>query len=126
MGLALLDFLVGHRAAILVDSIQTGRVPPGTVHELDATRLKQLSGRTPHFLGVGETLALGRTLGLAVPECVQIFAIEVGDPFTLGTEMTPAVAEAVPEVVSRLLALAYSFKETSAEKAGQQQVAATG
>ena len=102
MGLALLDFFVGRRAVILVDSIQTGRVPPGTVHELDASQLKQLTGRTPHFLGVGETLALGRRLGLAMPEMVKIFAIEVEDPFTLGTELTPTLRQAIPGLVDRL------------------------
>jgi hydrogenase maturation protease len=105
MGLALLDFFVGRRAVILVDSIQTGRVPPGTIHEVDANGLKQLTGRTPHFLGVGETLALGRRLDLPMPENVRILAVEVEDPFTLGTEMTPVVQRAMPEVVTRLLAL---------------------
>ena len=56
MGLALLDFIEGYRALILVDSIQTGRVPPGTIHEVDTETLSRLTGRTPHFLGVGETL----------------------------------------------------------------------
>jgi hydrogenase maturation protease len=103
MGLALLDYFVGRHAVIIVDSIQTGRVPPGTIHEVDANELKQLTGHTPHFMGVGETLALGHRLGLTMPERVEIFAIEVGDPFTLGTEMTVAVAGAVPEVLRRLL-----------------------
>jgi hydrogenase maturation protease len=102
MGLALLDFLTGYREVMIVDSIQTGRASPGTVHELDAVGLKQFTGRTPHFLGVGETLAFGRVLGLAMPERVTIFAVEVEDPFTLGTEMTPAVAGAVPSVVRRV------------------------
>ena len=65
MGLALLDFITGYSAVVIVDSIQTGQAAPGFVHELDAASLKQLTGRTPHFLGVGETLALGRQLGLA-------------------------------------------------------------
>ena len=102
MGLALLDFFVGRRAVILVDSIQTGRVPPGTIHELDAAELKQLTGRTPHFLGVGETLALGRRLGLPMPDQVKIFAIEVEDPFTLGTELTPTLRQAIPRLVDGL------------------------
>src|ERR1035438_600219 len=54
MGLALLDFLTGYDAAVIVDSIQTGQAPPGFIHELDAASLKQLTGGTPHFLGVGE------------------------------------------------------------------------
>lgn len=102
MGLALLDFMVGYRAVVIVDSIQTGQAPPGTIHELDAASLKQLTGRTPHFLGVGETLALGRQLGLAMPEHVRIIAIEVEDPFTLGTALTPVLQEALPQATARV------------------------
>jgi hydrogenase maturation protease len=109
MGLALLDFLVGFREVILVDSIQTPGTPPGTIHELDASALKQLTGRTPHFLGVGETLALGQKLGLSMPREVKIFAIEVGDPYTLGEQMTPALENAVPAVVERVMRAVQAF-----------------
>jgi len=103
MGLALLDFFAGYRAVILVDSIQTGRFPAGTAHEVDWASLKPLTGRTPHFLGVGETLALGRRLGLAMPREVRIVAVEVEDPFTLGTRMTPRLQAAFPRVVEHVL-----------------------
>ena len=102
MGLALLDFIVGYRAVLIVDAIQTGRAPAGTIHEVDAEGLKRLTGRTPHFLGVGETLALGHQLGLAMPEQVKILAIEVEDPFTLGTQMTPVLQQAVPIIVEQV------------------------
>jgi len=102
MGLALLDFIVGYQAVVIVDSIQTGQARAGTALEVDAAGLKQLTGRTPHFLGVGETLALGRTLGLPVPSRVKIFAVEVEDPFTLGTAMTPALQSALPGIVERV------------------------
>ena len=105
MGLALLDFITGYRTVVIVDSIQTGKVAPGCLHELDAAGLNQLTGRTPHFVGVGETLALGRHLGLAMPEQVRIFAIEVEDPFTLGTVLTPALQAALPGIVQRLSAV---------------------
>jgi hydrogenase maturation protease len=104
MGLALLDFITGYRAVVIVDSIQTGKAPPGFLHELDASALNQLTGRTPHFVGVSETLALGRQLGLAMPEQVKIFAIEVEDPFTLGTDMTPALQSALPGIIERIAA----------------------
>jgi hydrogenase maturation protease len=102
MGLALLDFITGYRAVAIVDSIQTGKAPPGFLHELDATALNQLTGRTPHFVGVSETLALGEQLGLPMPEQVRIFAIEVEDPFTLGTALSPALQAALPAVVARI------------------------
>lgn len=101
MGLALLDFLVGRRAAVVVDAIQTGDAPPGTIHEVEIARLPQLPARTPHFLGVGETLALGCRLGLLMPRAVRVLAVEVADPFTLGTVLSPAVAAALPEIVGR-------------------------
>ena len=91
MGLALLDHLAGFQTAVIVDSIQTGKAAIGFVHDLDPTSLKQLSGTTPHFVGVGETLAMGRQLGIEMPAKVHIFAIEVADPFTLGTSLTPAL-----------------------------------
>ena len=86
-----------------MDSIQTGKEAPGFLHELDAPALNQLTGRTPHFVGVSETLALGKQLGLAMPEQVRIFAIEVEDPFTLGTALTPALQAALPATVARIL-----------------------
>jgi len=104
MGLALLDYICGYGAAVIVDSVQTGQAPAGFVHELDAAALKQLSGRTPHFVGLGETLALGRQLGLAMPEQVKVFAVEVSDPFTLSTQMTPALQAALPGITERIAA----------------------
>lgn len=101
MGLALLDFMTGYDAVLLVDAIQTGQDPPGSLHELEPFGLTQLTGRTPHFLGVGETLALGRELGLPMPRRVKILAVEVADPFTLGTRMTPLLQTALPEAVRR-------------------------
>jgi len=102
MGLALLDFITGYATAVVVDSIQTGKAEPGFVHEVDATALNDFSRRTPHFVGLGETLALGRQLGLAMPNRVKIFAIEVEDPFTLNTQMTPSLQAALPAIVERI------------------------
>jgi hydrogenase maturation protease len=117
MGLALLDFINGYPAVVIVDSIQTGRQPPGFLHELEATELTQLTGRTPHFLGVSETLALGRRLELPMPERVKIFAIEVEDPFTVGTALGPALEAALPGIVERIAEVAGHLVRTHDEKA---------
>ncbi len=101
MGLALLDHVAGREKVLLVDAIQTGQVPPGSLLELDPTAWVNHTGRNPHFLGVGETLALGRQLGLPMPQQVKILAIEVADPFTLGTTLTPALQAALPHAIAR-------------------------
>jgi len=112
MGLTLLDEMADAESLILVDAVQTGGVPPGHVHELGAGELPQVTATSPHFLGVGETLALGASLGLVMPRRVRIIAIEVADPYTLGTHPTPAVAGAVPLAVERVVALARAWAES--------------
>jgi len=109
MGLALLDEIADRESVVLVDAVQTGRAPPGHVHEINPEDLSRVLGTSPHFLGIGETLALGKLLGLAMPRQVRIFAVEVADPYTLGTGLTPSVALAVASVVERVAGQARAF-----------------
>ena len=106
MGLSLLDHIVGFDDLVLVDAVQTRQAPPGFLHEFDDSQLKVLPMVAPHFLGVGEVIALGRQLGLLVPRRVKIFAIEVKDPFTVGVRMTPPLLRALQPIASRVLAAA--------------------
>ncbi len=113
MGLALLDEIADRDSVVLVDSVQTGRAPPGHIHEIDAAAIASVASTVPHMLGVGETLALGRLLGLAMPRQVRVFAIEVADPFSLGTEMTDAVKNAVAAAADKVIAAARELAATS-------------
>jgi len=106
MGLALLDEIADREAVVLVDSVQTGKEAPGHIHEIDAATLAGVASTVPHMLGVGETLELGRMLGLKMPRQVRIFAIEVADPFQLGTKMTEAVAATVTRAADKIAAAA--------------------
>lgn len=120
MGLALLDAIAGREGLVLIDAIQTGRAPAGHVHEVSPKELGAVVGTSPHFLGVGETLALGRALGLPMPTEVRVLAIEVADPLTLGETMTPAVAAAVPSAAARAIDLARTLsrrRQTAARTA---------
>lgn len=112
MGLALLDHIAGHRDLLVVDSVQTGRVPPGHIHEVGESDLKTLPGMSPHFLGVGEILALGRQLGLVMPARVVIFAVEVADAQTLGEQLTPPLQQALPQIVERALSQLADWRQT--------------
>jgi len=103
MGLALLDEIEGCDALVLVDAVQTGRVEPGHCHEPTLDEVPRVASTSPHFLGVGETLALGRQLGLTMPGRVRIFAIEVADARTLGEGLTEPVARALAPTVERVV-----------------------
>ena len=103
MGLALLDLVVGFDNLVIVDAVQTGKAAVGFVHEIEATELQCSAPWSPHFVGIGEMLALGAALGLSVPKRVRIFAVEVGDPFTIGTALTPELDRVVPRIVDQVL-----------------------
>jgi len=84
-------------------------------------RIRESRGpRTPHFVGVGDALALGGLLGLRMPREVAVFAIEVADPFTLGTSLTPGVAGAVEPAAFRVAARAREFLARPAPVLGPQ------
>jgi hydrogenase maturation protease len=104
-GLALLDSFVGFERALILDSICTRRVPPGTVTELGPDDLSAVVAPSPHFAGLPELLALARQLELPFPAEFRILAIETEDPYTLGGGLTPAVRAALPGLVERALAL---------------------
>ncbi|MDW7979372.1 MAG: hydrogenase maturation protease [Verrucomicrobiales bacterium] len=104
MGLALLDHVAGFDELVIIDAVQTGRAQPGTVHVLDGAALGPARFVSPHLLGVGEMLALGRAIGLAMPQRVIIYGIEVDDPFTVDTQLTPQLQSALPRIVEQVMA----------------------
>ena len=105
-GLRLLDVLAGSDRVILVDAIQTREGEPGQIHRLglDQVGISLHSGST-HDLSLTGALALGRQLGMKLPadDDVVILAIEVADVLTFGEVCTPAVADAIPRAVRRVL-----------------------
>lgn len=106
MGFDLLDDVLGASRLLVVDIIETGTKPPGTVHLLREEDVQTVPGESPHYIGLFETLKLGRKLQLDVPKDVIIIAVEPADCLTVGGAMTPAVKEAVPIVVNLVQRLA--------------------
>jgi hydrogenase maturation protease len=105
-GLRLLDILAGYERVIMVDAIQTRGGKPGDVYRLHPNDLQasRHSGST-HDLTLSGALALGRRLGMALPEDedIAILAVEVEDVLTFGEECTPQVMAAIPGVVRMIL-----------------------
>jgi len=106
-GLRLLDCLTGYERVIMVDAIQTRDGEPGDIHRLHPNDLRaSLHAGSTHDLSLPGALALGRGLGLTLPddEAIAIVAIEVEDVLTFGEHCTPAVTAAIPRAVEAVLA----------------------
>lgn len=107
-GLRLLDVIGGYERIVMVDAILPGEgSEPGAVRRLSLNdlRLSLHSGST-HDLSLSGALALGRGMGLTLPEDDDfvIIAIAVDDVLTFGETCTPAVEAAIPRAVEAVLA----------------------
>ena len=106
-GLRLLDAIAGYERVIMVDAIQTHDGKPGDIYRLppDGLRASLHSGST-HDLSLSGALALGRGMGMTLPDdrSISIVAIEVEDVLTFGEVCTPTVAAAIPHAVEMVLA----------------------
>jgi len=102
MGLALLDYIVGYDSLIIIDSIKTGKALPGTVSEVDIDNVTSAGITSPHFLGVRETIELGKKLGLKVPETIHIFVIEVEDPYTVSENLSETLQKQLDNIVKSI------------------------
>ena len=90
-GFNLIDCLLGASPLVIVDTIQTGAAPPGTIHILREEDFHSAPAGSPHCAGICEVLSVARILGLAVPARVTLVAVEAADCATVGGAMHPDV-----------------------------------
>ena len=102
-GLALLEYFVDFEKAIIVDSINTGKQPAGSIYELAPADLGEVYAPSPHYTGLPEMMALAKQLELQFPEDIKIFAMEIADPYTIGGSLTQSVSMAMEGLKMKIL-----------------------
>jgi hydrogenase maturation protease len=105
-GMTLVDLITGYDTLIIVDALQTGG-KPGELYRLTPEDM-QIPNTAPvpeHRIGILRALELGRSLGLDMPERVEILAIEAADVTSFGEGLTPGVAASIPGAVREVLSL---------------------
>jgi hydrogenase maturation protease len=96
-GFSLLDLLAGRRKVLIVDTVRTGKSAPGTLHSFPAGVLTPSHHLTSsHQISLPTALELGKRLGYAMPEHIDILAVEAQDLETLSEQLTPPVRAALP------------------------------
>lgn len=99
-GLALVDVVRGYDSLLIIDTIIKSDPRTGTVRVLDGTEVRDVPGPSPHYISIPQTLALGRSLGLKVPETVKILAVEAKDLYRLGEGLSPEMENRLPSIVA--------------------------
>ena len=103
-GFRVVDEMIGFEKLILVDSIMTGKQPPGTLYKLDPEDFKKTShNASPHDISLFEAFKIVKEQDYQLPEEIVIYAVEVQDVETLSEECTAEVQRAVPEIADRII-----------------------
>ena len=105
-GLSLMERMVGYQRAILVDSMETGQSPEGSVQVIPLESLPNPSAghsASAHDTSLITALATGRKMGLELPESVQVVAVEAKNVYDFSEELSPRIALAVPVAVQAVL-----------------------
>lgn len=103
-GLRLMEAIAGFDRAIIVDAMKSGTQPPGTIRLLTPDALTGTRNTLcAHDGDLSSALALGRDLGLAVPDKVEIIGVEAGEVECFSEELTSGVMAALPEAVNEVL-----------------------
>jgi hydrogenase maturation protease len=103
-GMGVLDLIAGYRRLIVVDSIKTEGGAPGTLHKMGLDDLMTtIHTCSPHDVNFATALELGKRCGVAMPEYIAIYAIEVADNTTFSEDLTPSIKEALPRILDTIV-----------------------
>ncbi len=103
-GINLLDYLVGCDKAIIVDAIQSPDGKPGSIYRLTPEEFDTSCHTTSsHDIGVIAAIELGKRLELAMPQEIDIIAIEAGDVVTLSENCTPEIEKSIPVAADMII-----------------------
>lgn len=102
--LDLVTKLSGFKKVIIVDSIISGKLKPGTIIVFRQKEiLSQARGRSPHSINLAEALALARRLGMDTPRSLILVGIEVGKIVKFGEGLTPELKKREDEIYRNVL-----------------------
>lgn len=123
-GLDLLDVLEGYDRALLLDSIQTGKHPPGTILEFSGADFNKGDAPSPHYAGLPTVIQLAESLGIQFPFIFQIVAVEAENPYEVCEGLTAGVESALPAVIdlARLRLEGWLAESRPGEQADQRRV----
>ena len=98
-GIAILSWIEDADKVIIVDSVQTGNEPVGTVYRFTDKDLppSDMFMLSLHDLNLVDTINIGRVVQ-KMPDEIVIYGVEVKRVAEFTREMTPAVEAAVKEV----------------------------
>lgn len=107
-GLSLMERMVGYPYVIIIDCMETGLSPVGTVRSLPLAELENPSaGHTAsaHDTSLITALKTAHAMGAHIPFRVMVVTIEAKLSYEFSESLTPEIAAAVPVATREVLKL---------------------
>jgi hydrogenase maturation protease len=109
-GISLMEQMIGYERVILIDSLNTGKHPRGTVVTFTLDELADLTyghSASAHDLSLKNALVLGRSMGARLPDDknVHVVAVEAQHVYEFGEALTPKIKAAVPNAIDEVFKL---------------------
>ncbi len=103
-GMALLDLICGYQNLVVIDSMVSGKHPPGTISKLQLPQI--LTGATyktsPHHTTFGHIFTMGQQAQLPLPQKVTIFAVEIKEFQDFGFEFSPEIEKSISPILEEI------------------------
>jgi len=102
-GLEILEHIQGYNTVIFIDAIKTKDGIPGTVYQLSPENFDT----TVHLSSVHDvsfltSVALGKKLGLDIPQSIHIIAVEIVEDRIFDDNFTPQIQEKYEEIFNEV------------------------
>jgi hydrogenase maturation protease len=96
--------LASYDRLVVIDAVQLGCSPPGTVHRLNLDDFAcTIRPSSPHDVNFATAIHLGRQWGYHIPRDVRIYGIEAKELRAFSEHCTEEVAEHLDQIVEDIL-----------------------
>jgi hydrogenase maturation protease len=102
-----MEHLIGYQRAIIIDALAADQ-PNGSVIVSKLSKLPDYSAlhiTSAHDTSLQNALRLGKSIGVDLPEDVTVVGIATDHVYDFGEELSPPVAEAIPEATKIVIDL---------------------
>jgi hydrogenase maturation protease len=107
-GLSLMERLIDYQKVIIIDALNTGQNPPGTVMVFPLEELPDhFTGHTSaaHDTSLQTALQVGRSMGARLPDHIQIVGIESPFVYDFSEQLSEPIQAALPQAVAKVIQL---------------------
>ena len=113
-GFKLIDLLKDRERVLVIDTIITGKHPPGTIHFFEMGHFTPAKNLTcSHQISLPTALEMGREYGMEMPSRVDVLAVEAKDLKTFSEKLTPPVEAALASALKSIVEWIEAKKEQS-------------